>query len=115
MLDLDQVLRDLASRGVVQVLVEGGARVHASFLRRGFVDEIAVFTGPRLLGGTALPWLPHDVEVAHTITRAPAFVLRDVVAFRDSGASSSSNGGGGGGGGNNGGNNDVLCIYEPAP
>ncbi len=42
-------------RGVPQVLVEGGPRVLASFLREGLADEICVYIAPKILGadGTA--------------------------------------------------------------
>lgn len=59
--DLHAVLADLAARGIVSVLVEGGGKVHASFLAGGLADRIAVFTAPSLLGAagaTSLVDLP---------------------------------------------------------
>jgi diaminohydroxyphosphoribosylaminopyrimidine deaminase/5-amino-6-(5-phosphoribosylamino)uracil reductase len=49
------VLSDLYRRGVRSVLVEGGARVLASFAESGLYDEIAAACAPRLLGGAAAP------------------------------------------------------------
>ncbi|OLC33568.1 MAG: riboflavin biosynthesis protein RibD [Candidatus Rokubacteria bacterium 13_1_40CM_4_69_5] len=49
--DPGAVLADLFAREVRSVLVEGGAEVHAAFLDAGLVDRVAVFIGPRLLGG----------------------------------------------------------------
>jgi len=53
---LRAVLRDLARRGVHSVLVEGGAEIAWSFLSQGFVDRVAFFLAPRILGGrSAVP------------------------------------------------------------
>ena len=48
--DLRFLLNHLGGRGVQQVLVEGGARVAASFLQKGLVDEICVYIAPKILG-----------------------------------------------------------------
>lgn len=49
--DLDDVLADLGGRGVVQLLVEGGATVAARFHRAGRVDRYVVYLAPALFGG----------------------------------------------------------------
>ncbi len=49
--DLRDLLRKLAERGVTHLLVEGGAAVHARFLEEGLADEVAVFVAPKILGG----------------------------------------------------------------
>ncbi len=49
-LDLEELLLELGARGVSQMLVEGGASLHGSFLRRGLAHEVAAFIAPRLLG-----------------------------------------------------------------
>jgi 2,5-diamino-6-hydroxy-4-(5-phosphoribosylamino)pyrimidine 1'-reductase len=49
--DLRQALAALDARGCRSVLVEGGARVHASFLRAGLYDEFTVYVAPVVLGG----------------------------------------------------------------
>jgi diaminohydroxyphosphoribosylaminopyrimidine deaminase/5-amino-6-(5-phosphoribosylamino)uracil reductase len=53
--DLHLLLDELGRRGIQQVLVEGGPRVLASFLREGLADEICVYIAPKVLGadGTA--------------------------------------------------------------
>jgi diaminohydroxyphosphoribosylaminopyrimidine deaminase/5-amino-6-(5-phosphoribosylamino)uracil reductase len=48
---LPPLLEDLGRRGVVQLLVEGGARVAASFHRGGLVDQYALYLAPAFLGG----------------------------------------------------------------
>lgn len=55
--DLPALLDHLGARGVGQVLVEGGARVFASFLRSGLLDELTVYTAPVLIGGRTAPSL----------------------------------------------------------
>ncbi len=53
--DLSLVSNMLANQGITRVLVEGGGRVHASFLRAGITDRLLHFIGPKLLGGESIP------------------------------------------------------------
>ena len=55
-LDLVQVLRRLGQADITSVLVEGGAAVHGSFLRKKMVDQAYLFTAPYFIGeqGTSL-------------------------------------------------------------
>lgn len=48
---LEQVLGELGERGVIQLLVEGGAATAAAFHRAGLVDHYAVYLAPALFGG----------------------------------------------------------------
>jgi diaminohydroxyphosphoribosylaminopyrimidine deaminase/5-amino-6-(5-phosphoribosylamino)uracil reductase len=48
--DARAALEALGRRDVVRLLVEGGAAVHGTLLRRGLVQAAAVFVAPRLLG-----------------------------------------------------------------
>lgn len=50
-LDLNAVLGELVSRGLHTLLVEGGGRVHRSFLDHGVVDRLHLFVAPRVLAG----------------------------------------------------------------
>ncbi len=54
-LDWAQVLEELGQRGISSVLVEGGARVAASALAQPVVQKLALFYGPKLVGGDGLP------------------------------------------------------------
>lgn len=52
---LDALLADLGRRGITRLLVEGGARLSATFLREKLVDRIEWFRAPSVLGGDGLP------------------------------------------------------------
>lgn len=43
-------------RGWLHVLVEGGAQVHAQFLKEGLVDELLLYFAPKLAGAEGLTW-----------------------------------------------------------
>jgi diaminohydroxyphosphoribosylaminopyrimidine deaminase/5-amino-6-(5-phosphoribosylamino)uracil reductase len=45
----------LRSRGMTNVMVEGGSRVLGSFFDAGLVDEAVVFVAPRVIGGAGAP------------------------------------------------------------
>lgn len=49
--DLGGVLDELGGKGVLQLLVEGGATVAGAFHRAGLVDRYVVYLAPALLGG----------------------------------------------------------------
>jgi 2,5-diamino-6-(ribosylamino)-4(3H)-pyrimidinone 5'-phosphate reductase len=51
--DLEALLDHLAKRGVQTLLVEGGSAIIWSLLREGLADELKVFIGSRVLGGSA--------------------------------------------------------------
>ena len=53
-LDLWCVLVELHKRNVLSVMVEGGSRLSASFVRARLVDKISMFIAPKLFGGDAL-------------------------------------------------------------
>jgi len=55
--DLSDLLARLGARGVTHLLVEGGAAVHAAFLRAGLADRVLLFVAPRIVGGDGLPWV----------------------------------------------------------
>ena len=49
---LDDLLSDLGGRGVVQLMVEGGAGVVGSFHAAGLVDRFVLYLAPALFGGS---------------------------------------------------------------
>lgn len=52
---LPALLDELGQRGVLSLLVEGGAEVHASFFAEGLVDKVYAYVAPRLIGGKEAP------------------------------------------------------------
>lgn len=49
--DLGALLDELGAKGVLQLLVEGGAQVAGAFHRAGLVDRYVLYLAPALLGG----------------------------------------------------------------
>jgi diaminohydroxyphosphoribosylaminopyrimidine deaminase/5-amino-6-(5-phosphoribosylamino)uracil reductase len=72
-LDLEWVLRELARRDVVRLLVEGGPTLHGSLLAGGFVDYAAIFVAPRILG---------DVEARPLASVGPRTSMSEALAIR---------------------------------
>jgi len=54
-LDLKAVLTLLGQARVTSLLVEGGSRVHGSFLESGLVDSLLLFVAPKFLGEQGVP------------------------------------------------------------
>lgn len=52
---LAPLLEALGGRGVRHLLVEGGGRVHGSFLRQGLADRVMAFIAPMIIGDEAAP------------------------------------------------------------
>lgn len=76
------LLRQLAERGVVQLLVEGGSQIFGSLLHRHLIDELHLFVGPVVLGSGGTPLF--SGEVAKSIKEAPKFALHSVCRFGES-------------------------------
>lgn len=83
-LDLSAVLHSLAEKGITKLLVEGGAKVAASFLGAGLVDEVWLFQGTQDIGADGI-----DAPLA-AITGSDAFRVQSRETF----------------------DNDQLAIYE---
>ena len=49
-LDLAQVLKTLAERGITRLMVEGGPTIAAAFAQADLVDELALFRSPNVIG-----------------------------------------------------------------
>ncbi len=55
--DLDAVVKDLGSRGVLDLLVEGGPTLASHLLSAGLVDRLVVYLGAKLAGGSGKPMI----------------------------------------------------------
>lgn len=56
-LDLNEVLGYLGKIGICSLLVEGGAKVHGSFLEKALVDRVMLFVAPLFGGSSGTPLL----------------------------------------------------------
>lgn len=74
--DLDAALAVLSQRGVLQVLVEGGATLHGAFVAAGLVSRLVIYMGGRLLGAAGHPVLAWPG--AATIAAAPTWKITSV-------------------------------------
>lgn len=72
--DVTAVVNDLGRRGLLHVLVEGGAAIHASLLTSCLVDEVAVVIAPKMVGGATAP---SPVTGGGIARMADALLLRD--------------------------------------
>jgi diaminohydroxyphosphoribosylaminopyrimidine deaminase/5-amino-6-(5-phosphoribosylamino)uracil reductase len=73
-LELSAVLHALNDKGVSRLMVEGGARVAASFAAAGLVDEIWLLRGPAAVGADGVPAL--DALPLAALTQSPAYRVR---------------------------------------
>ena len=74
-LNLNEVLKTLAQRNILSVLVEAGSHLNAAFLRHDLVDKAILFHAPTKLGPNSIPFAedirPESIEQRLTrITRA---------------------------------------------
>ena len=51
---MTELLRELAKRDITNVLIEGGSRLLGSLNDLNQIDEVHVFLGPKLIGGSSL-------------------------------------------------------------
>jgi diaminohydroxyphosphoribosylaminopyrimidine deaminase/5-amino-6-(5-phosphoribosylamino)uracil reductase len=73
-LDLAEILRALAERGITRLLVEGGARVASSFVAAGLADEFWLLRGREAIGADGIA-APNALPLG-AITASPAFRVR---------------------------------------
>ncbi|MEC9492647.1 bifunctional diaminohydroxyphosphoribosylaminopyrimidine deaminase/5-amino-6-(5-phosphoribosylamino)uracil reductase RibD [Flexistipes sp.] len=53
-LDLQNVSDELVKRGVLNVLVEGGGKIHASFIKKNLADKAYIFMAGKILGAEGI-------------------------------------------------------------
>jgi diaminohydroxyphosphoribosylaminopyrimidine deaminase / 5-amino-6-(5-phosphoribosylamino)uracil reductase len=74
--DLEALCRYLGERGVASVLVEGGATLSATLLRRRLIDKVLLFVAPKIIGGDGISVVgPCGVETMEQVIQ-----LRDMVS-----------------------------------
>jgi diaminohydroxyphosphoribosylaminopyrimidine deaminase/5-amino-6-(5-phosphoribosylamino)uracil reductase len=72
--DLRDLMKKLGERGIMSLLIEGGAEVNASALKAGIVDKVVFFIAPMLMRRDALP----SIGGARREKLKHAMQLRDV-------------------------------------
>jgi diaminohydroxyphosphoribosylaminopyrimidine deaminase/5-amino-6-(5-phosphoribosylamino)uracil reductase len=72
---LTPLLDELGKRGILSLLVEGGAEVHASFFAEGLVDKVQAYVAPIFIGGRDAPGPVGGRGIEHL---AEAYHLRDL-------------------------------------
>lgn len=65
---LEEVLLELGSRGVLQLMVEGGGAVIGGFLAEGAAQQLQLYLGATALGSTAQRWI--KAPLASTMAEA---------------------------------------------
>ena len=55
MADLNGILRELYMLGITSVLVEGGNKIHTSFIEDGLFNQLIMYMAPQLIGGENAP------------------------------------------------------------
>ncbi len=76
-INLNTLMLELAKRQCNEVLVESGATLAASFLRRGLLDEVIIYMAPKFLGSNARPLF--DLPLS-TMASALPLKIRDIRA-----------------------------------
>jgi len=81
-LDLHEVMRILAERGIIQVLVEGGSTLLGSLMQEKLIDEIQLYIGPRILGSDGRPLFTGNSP--YSLKDDPELALQSVTQLGDS-------------------------------
>ena len=68
------MLKELGRRGISRLMVEGGARVAASFVAGGLADEIWLYRGPVKIGADGVAAL--DGLPLTAVTQSPHYRVR---------------------------------------
>lgn len=83
---LDDILKDLAERGVTRLMVEGGGTMHTQFLAEGLADEIHLVVAPFFVGDSKAPSFVNDATFPQSPSNRMALAevkqIGDVVLLR---------------------------------
>ena len=77
---LTHLLEVLGSRGIRHILVEGGGRIHGSFIREGLADQLQYFLAPLVMGDQEAPGAISGIEAEELQSLPRLFnVIHEVV------------------------------------
>jgi len=75
-IDLTLLLKDLAKRGLNDVLIESGARLAGAFIEQNLVDELILYQAPKLMGGDAKSLL--NMPSIESLACAKGITFKDI-------------------------------------
>ena len=78
---MPKVLELLAEQGITRLLVEGGAKIHGSFLRSQMFDELHIYRAPTVIGGDGAS-LFSDIQIK-TLADRCGFALSSTQSIGD--------------------------------
>ena len=70
---------ELTSRGVTRLFVEGGGTIAASLVNANFVDEIAWFRAPSIIGNDGIPAI--DGLNLDKLSEKPIFTRKSLITL----------------------------------
>lgn len=74
----DQILNELTAKNIISVIIEGGARLINSFVKRGLWDEARIFIGNKFFGdGVKAPTLTGELLTFDEIGNSQLFVYQN--------------------------------------
>ncbi|MBS4168409.1 bifunctional diaminohydroxyphosphoribosylaminopyrimidine deaminase/5-amino-6-(5-phosphoribosylamino)uracil reductase RibD [Parachlamydia sp. AcF125] len=79
--DLNEAMETLGSRGILQVLIEGGATVLGQFMREQLIQALHLYVGPKILGYDGIPLF--GSYSPKTLINAPQFQLKETKRLGD--------------------------------
>jgi diaminohydroxyphosphoribosylaminopyrimidine deaminase/5-amino-6-(5-phosphoribosylamino)uracil reductase len=80
-LNIEQALQILAKKGVLQLLVEGGSTLLASFLKAQAINRLVLYLSPKILGDKGIP-LFQNYHI-NTMENAPQLTLLQLKQLDD--------------------------------
>ena len=82
-LNIHEILKIVSRMGVNRLLVEGGARVWTSFLKIGLFDEIIMFTGNKIMNGSATSCFNDFLPLDTRLGDFPNLTLKSLLRWKD--------------------------------
>jgi len=80
-IDINALMETLGKKGILQVLVEGGATLLGSLMKKNLIQLLHLYVGPRILGDQGIPLFKHFSP--STLNEAPQLILQNTQQFDD--------------------------------
>jgi diaminohydroxyphosphoribosylaminopyrimidine deaminase/5-amino-6-(5-phosphoribosylamino)uracil reductase len=78
-IDINALMETLGKRGILQILVEGGATLLGNLLKENLIQLLHLYIGPRILGDQGIPLFKHFAP--QTLSEAPQLTLQNIQQF----------------------------------